>query len=105
LHLFKLAPSNETKPKIRNFIKALANEKADYITIIRLFNELQERVQSFECEIPPVEDELIEARAEKLGLTMELSDDDISLYSMCYDLTPDKLESLLADATLELPTF
>ena len=96
LHLFKLAPANETKPKIRNFIKFLASEKSDYISTINIFNALCEKLANYECGELPLEDEIIEHRNKQFGIQREMSEDEAKLYSMWEDLTPRELEGILA---------
>lgn len=97
LYLFKLAPANETKPKIRNFIKLLASEKSDYIQIINIFNALCDKLASNECGELPLDDEMIEHRNKQFGIQREMSDDEAKLYSMWEDLTPAELQSVLAN--------
>ena len=96
LHLFKLAPANETKPKIRNFIKFLVSEKSDYISIINIFNALCEKLASYDCGELPLDDEMIEHRNKQFGIQLEMSEDEAKLYSMWEDLTPRDLESILS---------
>jgi hypothetical protein len=100
LHLFKLAPAVETKPRIRNFIKALVMDKTDYLNVITQFNVLSEKTQNFECDEIPVDDEVIEMRNTELGIPIEMTDEEAELYSIYYDMTPMRMEQLLKEACM-----